>query len=1123
MATLFARRALLPLVCGCLLAVAAAAQADVYHVSSTGLDTNDGLTWATAKKTIGAAITACPAGSEIWVAGGPAYVEQITLKSGVGLYGGFAGTEAARTERNPAANPTIIDANAAAAAVTAVKASASTVIDGFTIRNSATSGINSDTSSLVISNNIVTNHTGVGIYLSAGSPTIANNQILSNGSGVDCFKRTKATLTGNVIRYNQKWGLRSHESAVIITANAIRENGQSGIVCESNAPIIARRNLIAYNSTTLDGGGILLAGGTPIVESNTILGNSAVKKGGAIDSNNARASIRSNIIAWNTASEGGGIHIDSLATATIANNTIVFNSAWVRTAGGGITVGLPLAALAPTITIANNIVADNATGINRLDGAAAPVLTNNCVWNNAGYNYQGLSAGAGDLSADPRLASNAVGDYHLAAGSPCLDAGDDSQVVAGARDFDNEARIAGAHVEIGADEYVAGRALSGLRRRLCVRVDGSDAADGTSWIKAKATLAGAMDVAHAGDTVWVAKGTYADAEFALGAGVQVLGGFAGNETAESQRDPAANPAVIRTNAASLGITSEHTGATAVLDGLTIEGGGDHAIHLVTSAAAIRNCIVQNGHLNGIHCQNASPTIRDCVIQDNGGLGIYGITGSDPLVTGCTIAFNRDGGISLATKAAIIQDCTIEMNSVASGGGGGIYVSGGAPTIQHCIIRRNAVTIGGGRGGGVLIYSSNARLFSNLIVNNSSIKAAGIKVEQSSSPLIVNNTIASNTPKSPTEAGGIEVGDGASPTIANNILAFNVGHGVMKTGTTGTPVLETNCVFGNTGDAYKNLAAGTGDIAVDPLFRDGAGGDFHLKAISPCVNAGSDSYVAVGALDVDRQGRIYGAHVDIGADEARPFGMVDFNGDDFWDAVASNPTTGDIALLLMNGQSITGSYSLTPKLPAGWLIAGTGDFLGDGATSLVAQNLSTQQVSVLRISGKYIVGSTPITPALPPDWQVRCTGDFNGDNMPDLVVQNTSTRQVAILIVQGLKVTLSRSVNPTLPAGWQAMASADLDGNGTSDILVQNATTQQVAVLYMNGTTLLSSVSITPNLLPGWSIVGVSDINRDGKSDVLVQNGATRQISALQVTGNKFTGSLSITPTLPAGWTLVGPR
>ena len=84
------------------------AQSKIYYVSPTANDTNDGSSWSNVT-TLTNALDKAVAGDQIWVQG----FEQITsadqlyiaptggfsVKSGVQLYGGFAGTETKLTDR----------------------------------------------------------------------------------------------------------------------------------------------------------------------------------------------------------------------------------------------------------------------------------------------------------------------------------------------------------------------------------------------------------------------------------------------------------------------------------------------------------------------------------------------------------------------------------------------------------------------------------------------------------------------------------------------------------------------------------------------------------------------------------------------------------------------------------------------------------------------------------------------------------------------------------------------------------------------------------------------------------------------------------------------------------------
>ena len=90
-----------------LLAAGCLQAATIYVNAAQPDDTGDGLTWGAAKQTLGAALSQAGSGDEIWVAAGtykPTTGTNRTisfvLKAGVGIYGGFVGTETARGQRN---------------------------------------------------------------------------------------------------------------------------------------------------------------------------------------------------------------------------------------------------------------------------------------------------------------------------------------------------------------------------------------------------------------------------------------------------------------------------------------------------------------------------------------------------------------------------------------------------------------------------------------------------------------------------------------------------------------------------------------------------------------------------------------------------------------------------------------------------------------------------------------------------------------------------------------------------------------------------------------------------------------------------------------------------------------
>lgn len=154
--------------------------ANIVYITEDG--TGDGSSWANASGNLQAAIDAGTLGDEVWVAKGSYLVPtdtSFTLKSGVSIYGGFAGTESSKDERSNyrmgKANETTLTADVdgngyltggnAPRVVYGEFISAMTTVDGFTI--------NGGYSDVASSN-------GAGMKLRASSPHILNCTFYDN-------------------------------------------------------------------------------------------------------------------------------------------------------------------------------------------------------------------------------------------------------------------------------------------------------------------------------------------------------------------------------------------------------------------------------------------------------------------------------------------------------------------------------------------------------------------------------------------------------------------------------------------------------------------------------------------------------------------------------------------------------------------------------------------------------------------------------------------------------------------------------------------------------------------------------------------------------------------------------
>ena len=215
------------------------------HVRAGANAGGNGVTWQTALNSLADALAyvdslPCSTTYEVWVATGT-YTPATTfpLKSGVSVYGGFAGNETERNQRNPAVNVTVLSGDIqgndgagilsdnAGTVVTAWGCDSTAVLDGFTIRGGYTSPFN-------------LTWEGAGIYCLLGGPMIAN---------------------------------------CVITGNTAADGG--GMYCGGSSPTIVNCAFSGNRATFEKGGGLYIASGQPTLVNCVFSGNEALGLGGS--------------------------------------------------------------------------------------------------------------------------------------------------------------------------------------------------------------------------------------------------------------------------------------------------------------------------------------------------------------------------------------------------------------------------------------------------------------------------------------------------------------------------------------------------------------------------------------------------------------------------------------------------------------------------------------------------------------------------------------------------------------------------------------------------------------------------------------------------------------------------
>lgn len=287
-----------------------------------------------------------------------------------------------------------------------------------------------------------------------------------------------------------------------------------------------------------------------------------------------------------------------------------------------------------------------------------------------------------------------------------------------------------------------------------IHVDAAAPAGGSgkSWSSALNDLRVALDMARAGDEIWVARGTYLPAgpngdrraTFALKRGVAVYGGFVGDETELAARDWNVNTTILSgdfngDDAAQFAHMTENAlhivtvidgDERTRLDGFTITNGradgvgtivdenviglGDtvesddqgSAIQIFGGAPRFSNLVVQNNWTkdHGAVSDHGFATLfTDSMwcsnYSDHVGAGLYMHDTARTSVEHCTFIHNEAhddgaGTFSRSTQGARFVDCEWTGNS-ALRGAGMFHAAGSSVSVEGCAFHSNRAELGGG--------------------------------------------------------------------------------------------------------------------------------------------------------------------------------------------------------------------------------------------------------------------------------------------------------------------------------------------------------------------------------------------------------------------------------------------
>jgi len=440
---------------------------------------------------------------------------------------------------------------------------------------------------------------------------------------------------------------------------------------------------------------------------------------------------------------------------------------------------------------------------------------------------------------------------------------------------------------------------------------GAGAADGTSWTNAYGDLAAALaDARAAAEDVWVAAGTYQVRSLEWPTEVAGYGGFAGLESALSERNVTANETILDAGGAERAVFVMNGATNTRIDGFTIKnaimaGGGPHVTFAgsaltyngVDGTNTVANChIVDNGpggHGN-VFLQLSHIHFLNCVFENNQGTGVSVCIlvndGSQPLIEDCV--FRNNGGDAnshhgaLAVRAAdshpTVVNSLFENNTALGGSGGGLSIQeGGAATIIGCDFVGNAASHGGAiadwAGNGSMVIE-RCRFLDNTTLGGG--HGAAIAVHSTTSTVDITNCLFHGNVSTGIGNGVFAWVSTSVTTISYCSFSQNAGaEDVIRAD--GDPHIDVeNCVVwdnglglvrGNVTVANSIVQGGhLGGTNADPLFADAPGGDLRLMPGSPAINAATGTPPATDILGVERP---QGAAAELGAYEYIPFAIT----------------------------------------------------------------------------------------------------------------------------------------------------------------------------------------------------------------------------------------------------------
>lgn len=766
---------LLALTISCSITETISSDSNVIYVDSDAKGLNDGTSWENAYNSLQKALSVAKADTEIWVAEGIYYPTEgkdrsisFTMVDDVDLYGGFLGNEISKDQRDWQNNKTILSGDIGVKGLKTdnsikVIIAANNILDGFTISN--------------------------GYFSQKLEGSLATNGNLPMTQEVESNKSV-GHLTPDAV----------------MSGDASSSNSGNGIIIWKVSPII--KNCIIEDNESGKGAGVYIMGNSedgdlPTFINTTIRNNIAEGRGGgvAIDMR-SKAIFIDCIFDSNECSngKGGAIYNDFGCSPLFENCLFINNFAQSGAAIANDGVSNPVIS---NSTFYNNTASEAGAALYQGTGPYNdPIVTSSIIWNNhcaqdkiSVYNFnecnpkitysivEGGYQGEGVLDVDPMFIDAEKNNFNLKDNSVAKTASSDggqigfrSDAIKGRTEADYKQIIKYLNSFEGSEEPtemdlsnpVNPSDVETISYLLYVNYKAVGDNDGSSWANAYTSLQNAINVANAiylkTDTevdIWVAKGeyltgSYRDDSIILQSGVNIYGGFNGDESSLKQRDYVNNQTII---------------SGEIGDKTTKEDNSYH-VFIANDNVKLDGLIITGGYADGV----------DGEVYDNKGGAILNYLAGNRVIP----TYEPTLGFDIEINNVIF------IENYAQEGGAVYTYHGGNPTFNNCSFIENSAQYGGSvldRSGTNAIY-----IDCEFISNEAKYKGGSAFTDYGSMASFYNCDFSDN--KSGSAGGAIYVIDRASQQVFNETDFDLIDKSWPNTTDIFSSVYLENCSFSN---------------------------------------------------------------------------------------------------------------------------------------------------------------------------------------------------------------------------------------------------------------------------------------------------------------------------------------